>query len=105
MQDLWTQILGHVGFLPLADWAVHFLALVWYRALHATLSPALSSASQQLPARQRYNTLIPGNTLLLALRLMVQHTVRNVSTCRRSQPGLSWLPLCCLLHGVPRALS
>ena len=51
--NLCVQILGHVGFLPLADWAAHFTALVWYRALHATLAPTLSTASQQLPARQR----------------------------------------------------
>ena len=51
--DVCMQILGHVGFLPLADWAVHFAALVWYRALHATLAPTLAAAGQKLPGRQR----------------------------------------------------
>ena len=53
MQSLSVQILGHVGFVPLADWVVHFVALVWYRALHATLGPTLTVASQKLADRQR----------------------------------------------------
>ena len=48
------QILAHVGPLPLADWAVHFVALVWYRALHAAAAPAVREAAKKLPPRQRY---------------------------------------------------
>lgn len=48
------QILAHVGPLPLADWAVHFVALVWYRALHAVAAPPLGAAAEKLPPPQRY---------------------------------------------------
>ena len=48
------EILAHVGPLPLADWVVHFVALLWYRALHATAGPVLSVAADSFPPQERY---------------------------------------------------
>jgi len=103
--DLWSQILGHVGFLPLADWAVHFTALVWYRALHATLAPPLSRASKQLPARQRCVELSAASALLRAMCWHVLNAVCVVGKAVSVDEGSGSVYLAVLLHGMEQQLS